>query len=441
MVIRAPESRQRRAGVALLALFAVSALAPGCALIHLKQQRKAMEQWRDVSATVRRERPTDAPIVVVLYAGDARGSQRIVRYDVLLKDGAFHFIVPAGNYHVLAFEDRNRNFVYDAEPIGYLDNPPSRGEREEDESAAEIFLPAAGGEPPPFPIDLSWEAEAALWAHQAKNVGTIVDLDDPRFSAENGSLGLWAPLDFRERVGGGIFFLAPYDPQKVPVLFIHGLGGTPADWKYLIGRLDLERFQPWFLYYPSGVSLEVIALGASRTITGLHARLGFENLYVVAHSMGGLVGRSFISQQVGTGHAHFLKLFVTLSTPWSGHRAAELAPERTRLAPSWEQMRPSSAFIHKLFAEPLPDHIRYCLLFSHAGNNPLMRGINDGTVTIASELRYAAQDEADAVFGLEESHVSILQSARTSVLLNRILNDGGCQTYRRGAGSNHIVGP
>jgi pimeloyl-ACP methyl ester carboxylesterase len=431
MAIRARAGRRRRSRVTVLALCASMALAPGCALIHLKHQREAMAHWRDVTATVRRAQPTNAPIIVVLYARDAHGAARIVSYDVLLNDGAFHFIVPPGHYHVLAFEDRNRNFVYDGEPIGYLDHPPFRTERDADAPAAEIVLPAAGGKPPPFPIDLSSAAYATLSAHQTRNVGTIVNLDDPRFSSDNGSLGLWAPLDFREKVGGGIFFLAPYDAHKVPVLFVHGLGGTPADWKYLIGHLDRQRFQPWVLYYPSGASLEVAALVLSRTITDLHVRLGFETLYVVAHSMGGLLARSFISQQVHTGHADFLKLFVTLSTPWSGHRAAELAPQSVPLARSWEEMRPSSTFIRQLFAEPLPDHIRYCLLFSYAGNNSLMRGINDGTVTIASELRYAAQDEADAVLGLEESHDSILRSARTSRLLNRTLEDDGCGFHRK----------
>jgi hypothetical protein len=148
--------------------------------------------------------------------------------------------------------------------------------------------------------------------------------------------------------------------------------------------------------------------------------------------MGGLVARRFISQQVATGQSESLPLFVTLSTPWSGHRAAELKPESARLAPSFDQIAPSSTFIQQLFTPALPAHIHYCLLFSYSGNNPIMRGINDGVVSLSSQLRYAAQDEAGAVLGLEESHVDILRSERTSRVLNAILSAGHCDVGARG---------
>jgi hypothetical protein len=53
-------------------------------------------------------------------------------------------------------------------------------------------------------------------------------------------------------------------------------------------------------------------------------------------------------------------------------------------------------------------------------------------VTLSSQLRYAAQDEADAVLGLEESHVDILRSERTSRVLNAILSAGHCDVGARG---------
>src|SRR5262249_17776928 len=149
-------------------------------------------------------------------------------------------------------------------------------------------------------------------------------------------------------------------------------------------------------------------------------------VYMVAHSMGGLVSRSFINQLVATGETDFLKLFVTMSTPWGGHQAAERATGSMPLAPSWVKMRPSSTFIHTLFTHPLPDDLPYCMLFSYAGGNFLIRGANDGPVTLASQLRYEAQDAAEGVFGLDENHDSILTNKRSSELLNRILRDGGC---------------
>lgn len=57
----------------------------------------------------------------------------------------------------------------------------------------------------------------------------IVTLDDPRFSLENGRLGLWEPIQFLRTVGGGVFFLEPFDPEKIPVILVHGLGGYTED--------------------------------------------------------------------------------------------------------------------------------------------------------------------------------------------------------------------
>jgi hypothetical protein len=38
-------------------------------------------------------------------------------------------------------------------------------------------------------------------------VGEVADLDDERFSAESGSMGLWQPFEFLANVGIGVFFL------------------------------------------------------------------------------------------------------------------------------------------------------------------------------------------------------------------------------------------
>ena len=42
-------------------------------------------------------------------------------------------------------------------------------------------------------------------------LGRIADLDDPKFSAERGSAGLWEPASFPLQSGIGIYFLEHYD--------------------------------------------------------------------------------------------------------------------------------------------------------------------------------------------------------------------------------------
>lgn len=52
-------------------------------------------------------------------------------------------------------------------------------------------------------------------------------------------------------------FLQPYDPQRIPVLFVHGLDSTPATFapmyfKLLEDREIRDRYQFWIFSYPSG---------------------------------------------------------------------------------------------------------------------------------------------------------------------------------------------
>ncbi len=104
----------------------------------------------------------------------------------------------------------------------------------------------------------------------------------------------------------GVYLLEPYQPGKIPVVMIHGLGSNPLIWRELTAFIfsdpDLrERFQVWHIIYPTGPPP---FFNASRIRTALaEARLELDpelddvatnNLVLVGHSMGGLVVRTFV---------------------------------------------------------------------------------------------------------------------------------------------------
>jgi hypothetical protein len=62
-------------------------------------------------------------------------------------------------------------------------------------------------------------------------------------------MGLWEPTRFLKEHGVGIYMLEVYDPDKTPVLFINGAGGSAQNWRYFLRRLDRTRFQAWFFLY------------------------------------------------------------------------------------------------------------------------------------------------------------------------------------------------
>ncbi|HEU4624528.1 MAG TPA: alpha/beta fold hydrolase [Steroidobacteraceae bacterium] len=239
--------------------------------------------------------------------------------------------------------------------------------------------------------------------------GEIVSLDDARFSRKAAELGFWRPLDSVATTHPGIYFLAPFDAARVPVLFVHGMNGTPADFEYLVQHLDRSRFQAWVYSYPSGAKLEAIADHLDHTIRELHARWHFGPIAIVAHSMGGLVARGFILRHAHTAPADSMPLLVTISTPWEGHPAAERVPPMVNI---WRDMVPGSVYLTSLFTAQLPPTTRYYLFFT----------FSDRTVTVASQLSAAAQEEAVRVIGFDDTHAGVLRDPQTAVLLNQLLS-------------------
>jgi pimeloyl-ACP methyl ester carboxylesterase len=259
----------------------------------------------------------------------------------------------------------------------------------------------------------------------ALQLGTIVDIDDPRFSDANGELGLWDPLRFLFEVGAGVYFLEAYDPSKIPVLFVHGAVGDPSDWKYLVSTLDRSRFQPWLVYYPSAPHLDRLAAGVVRAIAALQFKYGFSEMILVAHSMGGLVTRAAINYAMENRHGPRvvrIPAFVSISSPWNGHTAAAAGAKHSPVvAPMWQDMAPGSPFLAQLPRTTLPPECEYTLFFSYRGVSMLREEANDGTVAVSSELSMPIQLQADHVLGFNESHTSILQSAEVAEKLNAIL--------------------
>jgi pimeloyl-ACP methyl ester carboxylesterase len=276
----------------------------------------------------------------------------------------------------------------------------------------------------PFAIDLSDPDLDVAHRLGPAQLGEIASLDDERFSLANGERGLWEPIDFMRDPGGGLFFLEAYDASRVPVLFVHGIGGGASQFRELVDGLDRKRFQAWVVQYPSALRLELIADAIRLSLDALHAELGFTRLVVVAHSMGGLVSRALLNDLKADPSGFRVERFVTLSTPWAGDPAAASGVERSPVViPSWRDIAPDSRFLATLFATPLPDDLPWHLFFSFEGNESLRMtgGANDGVVPIASELAAAAQDQARHLQGFPESHTSILKSPAVSEALNRAL--------------------
>ena len=119
---------------------------------------------------------------------------------------------------------------------------------------------------------------------------------------EEGLKGLTEVEDLVERIG--VYMHEPYDPERIPVLFVHGLRSSPITWRDVLNDLRAdpairERYQFWMFLYPTGLPVPRAAaflraeLGELRdTLDPGRAHPGPREMVVVGHSMGGLLTKT-----------------------------------------------------------------------------------------------------------------------------------------------------
>jgi pimeloyl-ACP methyl ester carboxylesterase len=423
---------------------AIAAVAGGCMFRDVKEQQARMAAYCPIEGEVAAERRSQAPLVVLLLrqeGGEAarRESWALSDHFVLEGAGRWQFRASAGNYRLAAFQDLNGDLKYQpGEPFLRADPGPLLDCRTgEPHRGIALRIPAAGTPSVVETMDVARlqargvEEQLQRSLGELTAVGELAALSDARFAESVAEDGLWRPFDFLIKAGAGVYFLEPYDPAKLPVLFVHGINGTPANFRTLIARLDREHFQPWVYYYPSGAALDAVADHLTQTMRKLQVAHGFTRFAVVAHSMGGLVTRGFLLRYAESGGRAAVPLYVTISTPWGGHKAAELgvktAPAVVRV---WVDMAPGSEYQRSLFYKDpgtqrtprtLPRSIPHHLLFTYNQGSVSLGEANDGTVTVASQLRREAQRDATRLYGFNETHMGVLESEEVSGLLNDLL--------------------
>ena len=416
-----------RIGVCCLLIAWLALGTNGCMFMRLSQDLKQVES-KDayIRGRVSYHADQNAPVLMLLITVDGDNKQ-VADFSVMEQPGLYAFLVPQGTYYVAGFIDLNRNMRPDiGEIYGVYGAPdPVVVEHAGMINGIDLTLDRVirKGE-----IDTDFWAQMHLEKSSASAyisaAGAVADLDNRYFTPDYAAKGLWEPYTTLREMGIGLFFLEDYDPGKIPVLFVYGASGHVQNWRPIFDRMDRQRFQPWFFNYPSGLDLDFIGNALEGAIQLLHDRYEFDTLFVAAHSMGGLVARHAILQGVYDDHQDYIRLFLTISTPWGGHRAAaqgvKYAPA---VVPSWRDMAPDSDFLAHLYSRPLPTEVPYYLFFSYGGRSGMMDENNDGAVTLESQLDYRVQRPAKALFGFEDDHVKVLSSADMIGIFNTVLRE------------------
>lgn len=123
------------------------------------------------------------------------------------------------------------------------------------------------------------------------------------------------------RLSVGLYQLSTYDPDKIPVVLVHGLMSRPETWVPAINELlgdkkIRERFQFWLFIYPTGLPVWTSAAKLRTEIARYHEELdpqgrnpNFKRMVLAGHSMGGLIS----GMQIRTGGKLLWRQFFNVS--------------------------------------------------------------------------------------------------------------------------------
>lgn len=104
----------------------------------------------------------------------------------------------------------------------------------------------------------------------------------------------------------GLFVLQPYDPDKIPLIMVHGLVSSPATWKEMTNEIwgDPQlrtRYQIWHYMYPTSTppltAARHLREALRRTCLALDPEqddFATGNIVLMGHSLGGLLSKALV---------------------------------------------------------------------------------------------------------------------------------------------------
>jgi pimeloyl-ACP methyl ester carboxylesterase len=410
----------------------------GCSYLGFYTRKAHWQKTMDrlpTMSVLNRVAPEDSLVLVgpLVKPPDRRGALLLIatssqyRQDekvavVQLKEPADYYMafLPKGEYTLYLFADLNGDGTFERnELIGRSDASVSL-EGSKDGTIVEGPALTLDFEKPgraDFRVNVRVRPSSYLYA----------SLDDEFFDPRFGDEGLYNPTALIAHTQGFFFGLEEYDSSKATVLFVHGISGTPRDWKFMVEGLDRSRFQPFFFYYPSGLPLDKLGALLANVLENLagEQKKGKRKIILVAHSMGGLVALSAINKLGEQGASSSLAFYASFSTPYGGNDSARTGVEKAPLVvPAWRDIATGSDFITSLGQVPFPKKLPFHLFFTYHDQARLKLGESgDGVVTLKSQLLPSMQNAATRIYGFNETHDGVLTSETVRNEFNNLLEE------------------
>ncbi|MEA3640665.1 MAG: alpha/beta fold hydrolase [Lamprobacter sp.] len=186
-----------------------------------------------------------------------------------------------------------------------------------------------------------------------------------------------------------ITFLQPFDPDKRPLVLVHGLMTTPQMWNRLVRELMADptvrkHYQFWFFYYPTAQPVPLSAMQLRQELDQAVAVHGSTKpIVLVGYSMGGVLARAQI--------------------------AGLDAVKAEQIAPGVSQLPASSPVRQALIFEPRDDISRAVFMFTpHRGSRLATFNLAlwvSRLIRLPSWVRHELESVTDRLAGLEADRI------------------------------------
>jgi pimeloyl-ACP methyl ester carboxylesterase len=115
----------------------------------------------------------------------------------------------------------------------------------------------------------------------------------------------------KRRRDAGLYLTEPFDPERIPILMIHGLTSSPLVWRSIATKLMADptirrSYQFWYVYYPTGMPIpESAALirddiaRIRKTFDPRASSVASRHMVIIGYSMGGIIAH-ILSTNIGT---------------------------------------------------------------------------------------------------------------------------------------------
>ncbi len=355
------------------------------------------------------------------------GKVEIVTTNFLCGEGVYSLVLPNGEYQIFVFTDFDQNGLFSSHECTGVFN---KGKFISLTDSLPVII---GGfdifQFRPFTIErnIKIQLPASFYCSTSKYYpsGSIRSLNDPIFSEAFAQKGIYSPSEFLSASPTYFYATRERNEKRIPIIFVHGYGGTPRRFSYIQSTLDSTKYDFWYFYYPSGqnISTSGSALYEIFLSGKLNSRKNKE-MIIIAHSMGGLVAR-YALNKLGKQESRDLKIkFISLCSPYGGSDEARNGlTQAPIIISSWRDIASRSDFLKEMFKSPLHKSIFFALFFAFKDQS-LIRGAetSDGVIILRSQLYQLAQRDASIIRGFDESHESILMSRQAAEEIRLVLD-------------------